>query len=410
MEKVKFLLEQNQDEFLKSWRVTDFANKISELHYKQELLDEIRMRINEGEKPQNIFVFDKSFSIHRSYRYLGTHKLNSKNGVKNLYHLGVPISLYSNSKIDAVKHIFESFSKMFTEFNKKKGEGQSKLEKNNLYFFVKEAIASNETIGIHKYQKYLHTYVSTIIEPKSQKKMKNLVSNELNNLKTMHEERYKIQKKMIELEEEVKSNKTDSVSKEYDEMVNKVSGAFERNFIKNKRPIVGIYNEQSNSVEILCKNFIKQNVQEERQFDLKNISHNSPYVIVFFATYVLAQLFYQMYINRIDRLQVQNESILDDDYELIDEGYEERERKNNEIEDIQNKTYILEENRDRLMVINTALEITKQRAILANTPVSVENTLNNIADSNINKMAKNFDQNGFNNGKMYIGENHQDKS
>jgi hypothetical protein len=409
MSKIEFRLEQNEDEFLKSWRVTDFANKISELHYKHELLNEVRKRIKEGENPQNFFVFDKSFSIHRSYNYLGTHKLSSKNGVKNLYHLGVPFPLYSNSKIDAVRCIFNSFSRMYTEFNKETGEGQEKLDKNNLYFFVKEAMTSNEEIEINKYQKYLNAFVSTIIVTTSQKKMKEVVFEELKKLQVEYKNRYEIQKKMIEVEEEIKSKKTDSLSKRYDELISKVPGLFGRSFMSNKRPIVGVYNSESNSVEILCKNFIKQNVKEERQFDLKNISHNSPYVIVFLATYVLAQLFYQMYVNKTDRLQVQNEIVLDD-IELVDEGYGEREEPNAEAEDVRNKTLILEMNRERLKEVAVSIEITEQHSELASIPPSVEKTLDQIADSNINKMATNFDQNGFSNGSLYLEKTNQENS
>jgi len=409
MSKIEFRLEQNENEFLKSWRVTDFANKISEIHYKHELLNEVRKRIKEGENPQNFFVFDKSFSIHRSYKYLGTHKLSSKNGVKNLYHLGVPIPLYSNSKIDAVRYIFDSFSRMYTKFNKETEEGQEKLNKNNLYFFVKEAMTSDENIKINKYQKYLNTYVSTVIKPESQKKMRELVLEELKKLQVKYMNRYEIQKKMIEVEEEIKSNRTDSLSKRYDELVSKVPGSFGRSFISKQRPIVGVYNGESNSVEILCKDFIKQNVKEERQFDLKKISHNSPYVIVFLATYVLAQLFYQMYVNKIDRLQVQNENVLDD-IELVDEGYGEREESNTEAEDVRNKTLILEVNRDRLKEVAVAIEITEQQSGLASIPLSVENTLIHISNSNINKMATNFDQNGFSNGSLYLEKTNQENS
>ncbi|WP_308722191.1 hypothetical protein [Paenibacillus polysaccharolyticus] len=409
MRRVEFKLKQNEDEFLKSWRVIDFANKINELHYKHELLNEVRNRIKGGDKPQNFFVFDKSFSIHRSYRYLGIHKLSSKNGVKNLYHLGIPIPLYSNPKIDAVRYIFDSFSRMYTEFNKETGEGKVKLDKSNLYFFVKEAMSSEKIIEIHKYQKYLNTYISTVIEPKSQNKMRDLVSEELRQLRIRYNDRYEIQKKMIEIEEEIKSNKTESLYKNYKELVSKVPGAFERSFINNKRPIVGVYNEENNSVEILCKNFIKQKAKEDRQFDLKNISHNSPYVIVFLATYVLAQLFYQMYVNKIDKLQVQNEIVLDD-IELVYEGYEEREQSHAEAEETQNKTLILEENRNRLEEVAVTLESREQQNELPGIPPSVENTLTNISNSNISKMAINFDQNGFSNGSLYLSKTDEENN
>ncbi|MEK3715796.1 hypothetical protein [Paenibacillus sp. FSL R7-0333] len=408
MSKIEFRLEQNEDEFLKSWRVTDFANKISGLHYKHELLNEVRKRIKEGEDPRNFFVFDKSFSIHRSYKYLGTHKLSSKNGVKNLYHLGIPIPLYSNSKIDAVRYIFDSFSRMYTKFNKDTEQGQEKLDKNNLYFFVKEAMTSIEEIEINKYQKYLNTYVSTNVVPKSQKKMKEVVFKELKKLQVEYKNRYEIQKKLIEVEEEIKSNKTDLLSKRYDELVSKVPGLFGRSFMSNKRPIVGVYNSESNSVEILCKNFIKQNVKEDRQFDLKSISHNSPYVIVFLATYVLAQLFYQMYVNKIDRLQVQNEIGLDD-IDLVDEGYAEREEPNSEEQD-ENKSLILEMNIERLKEVAVSIEYAEQFNELASVPLSVENTLNQIEVSNINKMATNFDQNGFSNGILYLEKTNNENS
>lgn len=269
-------------------------------------------------------------------------------------------------------------------------------------------MTSIEEIEINKYQKYLNTYVSTNVVPKSQKKMKEVVFKELKKLQVEYKNRYEIQKKLIEVEEEIKSNKTDLLSKRYDELVSKVPGLFGRSFMSNKRPIVGVYNSESNSVEILCKNFIKQNVKEDRQFDLKSISHNSPYVIVFLATYVLAQLFYQMYVNKIDRLQVQNEIGLDD-IDLVDEGYAEREEPNSEEQD-ENKSLILEMNIERLKEVAVSIEYAEQFNELASVPLSVENTLNQIEVSNINKMATNFDQNGFSNGILYLEKTNNENS
>lgn len=402
MSRVEFKLKQNDGEYLKSWRVTDFANKISEIHYKQEVLNEINNKIQQGANPKNFFVFDKSFSIHKSNRYVGIHKLDTKTGVKNLYHLGAPIALYSNHKLDSVYHVFNSFSSMFTEFNKDEVKEKAKLDKNLLYIFIKEAIQSDETIHIIKYKKYLNKRIEMISDTEIKEKLNKLVLEEFKKLTNRYKNSYQTQKELIEFDEKLQNLKLSKTEqKKYVELTKKVSGKFEYYFIANKRPIVGFYNEENNNVEILCANFIKQSGKDEKQFNLKEISHNSPYTIIFVATYVLTQLFYQMYANKLDRLYNFNG---DDDTELENEGYEEREELANE--EVQEELALFEEIINRLGNIldeeeqEEDQEEDQHQLEQAYLPPGVTVSLQNIHNSNVEKMAKNFAINGFNSGDL----------
>lgn len=422
MKRVEFKLKQNDDKYLKSWLVTDFANKISELHYKQELLNEINKRILEGVKPQNLLIFDKSFSIHKTYRFLGTHNLNTENGIKNIYHLGVPFPLYVNSKIDAIAHTFKSFSEMFTNFNKDEVKDASKLDKNLLHTFIKEAMEStHEELKISTYKSYLINRIENIPDKELKQNYNEIVEGELKSLLKGYKETFGNNQRLLEFDkDEVGFKLTKEEEVKRNDLVKKVSGKFEYHFNTNKKPVVGYFDENKNTIEILCVSFIKQNGKDEKQFDLKEISHNSPFFIGFAATYVLVQLFHQMYANKIDRKYNFNE--LDDtDIESEDNsGIDQSEI--NETEDelelfriIKNRLGKLLEEEDTTDLYDN--EIVGDQSESDRTeeddkiPTGVVAILQNLNNFNVEKMAKNFAVNGFGNADLdlnFEGEDMQE--
>ncbi|KRE94903.1 hypothetical protein ASG89_31935 [Paenibacillus sp. Soil766] len=107
MSRYNIRFKQEDVGYVKPWRITDFIEKITTLHYKEELIKEIRNRLNNGVNPENIILFDKSFNIHRSYSNLSESSLLLQRGAKLTYHLGNFSSLYPNKEINSISLLFE---------------------------------------------------------------------------------------------------------------------------------------------------------------------------------------------------------------------------------------------------------------------------------------------------------------
>ena len=264
--KYKFTLMQDKNEHLKSWRVTDFVDKISFLNYKKEIINEIYRLLDNGVKGHQIIIFDKSFSIHKRYEYLGKHNLKSETGVKNLYHLGKPISLYPNKKVYALYNVFEVFSKLYTAFNT---EGII-LKKDELHEFINEAIdnITNEDISIEKLKNYINVSLKQV---KDKKKYETLNKQCEDLFERLEKRSIKVNNEIDEyilMENRLKDNslKESTLEKQerYHSLKKKYIDKFGNVFINSTRPIVAVINEEFNRIDILGVNFIKRNSFDER--------------------------------------------------------------------------------------------------------------------------------------------------
>lgn len=100
---------RQNDELLSPWEISHFINQFSSNYYKNELLISISKALNSGIQAENIFVLDDSFNINITYSKLDIIDLNTTRGIKQLYHLGKPVSLFPNGHIHAVNIIFHFF-------------------------------------------------------------------------------------------------------------------------------------------------------------------------------------------------------------------------------------------------------------------------------------------------------------
>lgn len=402
MSKIEFTLKQNEGEHLKSWRVTDFANKISEIHYKEELLVEVQKKLTEGIESKNIFIFDSSFSIHKTNRYIGKHSLNSETGVKNLYHLGLPISLYPNKEILAIFYIFRSFSKLYTEFNK--DSIKIRLDKSNIKRFVEEARASEEELLVTKFQKYIDQCLNRVSNSEKKQELSERLKEIFSEMKKGYKNKIANQNKFVELDKKyllLENEMTKKDKRKFKNLYKETIGKFEYYFITNKRPIIGIYDSENNKIEILCVNFIKQDGMDDKQFNLKEISHNSPYTIIFIATYVLANLFYQMYANKVDASNIEEE----EEHEIESEETEQLDTINND--EVLEVLAQWDEIKTRLGIMleeeqEEQEEQEEEQEEEESIPLEfgVTYSLQMMQNSNVGKMAKNFKVNGFKYGDL----------
>lgn len=302
-------LGQKTNKPVKAWRVTDFIEKVNNSYYKKELLKEIEERLYQGEDPKNIIILDKSFNIHKAYKGLGIIKMNTSGGAKHLYHLGKPYSLYPNEKIIITNNIYGTFSTLYKLFNKYK----VKLDKASLKDILKEAFKNPNDLKFGVLNVELEQALEAVGDIKDINNLKDKVYELTNELKLNIEFELKQAQQFLQLDDEIKNSYDlekrlkDTKDKKYKDLLNSFPNKFARYFVSTIRPIVGVYNPQKNIIEILASNFIKKDGHDERQIDLKSVTHNSPFTVVIIGGITLVISLYQMHCNKYDKKAIMHD-------------------------------------------------------------------------------------------------------
>lgn len=303
-------MSQNTKQHVKAWRITDFIEKINNSYYKKELLKEITERLNNGESPENFIILDKSFNIHKANKHIKVLKLNTVNGVKKLYHLGKPYSLYPNEKIIVFNNVFNTFSTLYTLFNQYKIRLDKSILKDTFteIFNGKEELILDFTLLNEELDHSLDLIEDPIDREDLRTKKVALIKKLEENIET----EIKAAKDFIKIDKDIKDESTlkkKMDDKKYKELVSVSPNKFTRYLISTIRPIVGIYNPEKNQIETLASNFIKKDGVDERQIDLKNVSHNSPFSVTIAAGLTFLLGVYQMHCNKYDATAIDEDEI-----------------------------------------------------------------------------------------------------
>ncbi|WP_028593282.1 hypothetical protein [Paenibacillus assamensis] len=293
---IKF--KQEEVGYVKPWRITDFIEKITTLHYKKELLKELSNRFEIGVKPENILLFEKSFNIHRSYSNLNENCLLTQRGAKFTYHLGNFISLYPNKDITAISLLFELFSYSYTLLNK----SRIKLYKERLHVYITDVLSSNnKELNVSTFMDDLNAR-SIELSDEDRAEVLNKVLEKIKEVNQKYAS-FNVEKNEFEQIEQFFSDMHIDGKlkmKRYKRLFENLMFKFYRKFNDIHRPIIGIFNEETKSVEILAINFIKKEGNDNTQIDLKSVTHNSPYEIYIASGVTVVSMLYQMYCNKID--------------------------------------------------------------------------------------------------------------
>lgn len=303
-------MRQNTKQHVKAWRITDFIEKINNSYYKKELLKEITERLNNGESPENFIILDKSFNIHKANKHIKVLKLNTVNGVKKLYHLGKPYSLYPNEKIIVFNNVFNTFSTLYTLFNQYKIRLDKSILKDTFteIFNEKEELILDFTLLNEELDHSLDLIEDSIDRENLRVKKVALIKELKENIET----EIKAAKDFIKIDKDIKDESTlkkKMGDKKYKELVSVSPNKFTRYLISTIRPIVGVYNPEKNQIEVLASNFIKKDGFDERQIDLKNVSHNSPFSVTIIAGFTFLLGVYQMHCNKYDATAIDEDEI-----------------------------------------------------------------------------------------------------
>ncbi|WP_242254849.1 hypothetical protein [Bacillus cereus group sp. BfR-BA-01403] len=288
--RVNLEMKRDGEKLLSSWQISAFIENLSRSYYKNELLNTIESYLNKGTDLENIFIIDESFKLNNIYKNLGILNLRNERDAKTLYHLGKTIGMFPNEKLIKINCMFEIFRKVNETLSEYKVKGLNKKKLSGLITFsispnttmiaIKEKIISlaNENLNQSSQEEVRDNEQNKKID---RKKLANSLESSTVQVMSFYQ---KMESDFISLaitKESILANDIKDINK----IPSNIAGyfnTFKSTFDTLIRPIIGIYNPNDNSVEIICRDFIDKTlyVEENKRFlDIKSISRNSPLTV-----------------------------------------------------------------------------------------------------------------------------------
>ncbi|MFP3920026.1 hypothetical protein U5N28_19675, partial [Lysinibacillus telephonicus] len=245
----------------------------------------------------------------------------------------------------------------------------------------------------------------------------------LKELKKCIETEIKAAKDFIKLDKDIKDEvmlKKKMGDKKYKELASVSPNKFSRYLISTIRPIVGVYNPEKNQIEILASNFIKKDGFDERQIDLKNVSHNSPFSVTIIAGITFLLGLYQMHCNKYDANAINEDEI--DTYSTLlelDLDDEDDDEDDSDTEDAIEKSKIrIEEWQQTKEELEDLIQKNKEVAELEDemnhddnyAPISVIKALGNADNRVQTHFDKAFENNDFKEGFIEVVEENSEET
>lgn len=315
IKRIKLKLKSEDSTTLSGWQLQEFIKNVNKGYCKLDIINEISRLINQGEKPENIIIINKSYDINNAYTYLQKSNeidLNKLSTIENLYHLGIPVSMYPNKRIKDIAIIFTLYSKIYTLFNK---ENIPVISKDKLKEYINvdidtaidtitkdsKSIMSKLKMGTENILKATNDKLDNIID-ESKKELKKYIDNQDNIIKF----------------NEISNNELKEIKDSDKELYSKIQSEYYSEFFRLlnsvDRPIVLRYDDKNNKLIVIKKEYMLNDVDSENFLDFKDYSHNSPFVITIIAgatiSLILALLYQASKEEKVnDEKAIKNKSI-----------------------------------------------------------------------------------------------------
>lgn len=91
--RIRFKFEQIHDEPMFPWELARFLKELNTIYYKYELLNSISTAIKQKISPKEIFIFNKSLPLNKSYANLNLLDIESR-AIPYFYFIGIPFPLF----------------------------------------------------------------------------------------------------------------------------------------------------------------------------------------------------------------------------------------------------------------------------------------------------------------------------
>ncbi|HHC9127282.1 TPA: hypothetical protein ACN2RH_001744 [Staphylococcus aureus] len=304
---------EGEEKLYSPWQITRILDVLGDFYYKEFLLLELKQRSD----VKNVYVMDQSIKINLKYLQEDgeSFKLDEE-GILNIYHKGIPYSLFVTKESVLLTEAFKLFSIIFSKYNDS-GVRLNKEEKGKKLYALYNTLLKKD---IEEAIKYLKKEYEKLQIPKryfeSILKAKDIYSN------------YDI---YLKLEEEDKNKAAYNNIRQYEKK-------FKNYFALNKRPI--IYVEYEDSYQLLGSEFFNNNDfkhSNENFMETKQISQNSPLYISIAVSAAVAPSFVKL-CSKLNEQRDENRNRAEIEKETADE-IDELER---EVDELDNELDILE--------------------------------------------------------------------
>jgi len=298
--KIRFSLKQKKCKFLSPWELSSFISSFNTNYYKTEVINTIGIALKQNISPKNILIFDESFKLNQQYTKLSKISLNDSD-LKYLYTLGKPVSLIPNNSIFTLNLLFKYFRNI-NEFLYK--IHHKTLDTKNLSSYFKIYQKSNfENLSneLKKDSKFILR--KSNLKEKDLKIFDNIFKLMRTEYDTFHTKKDSIAtiNEIIKLENwSTKLNKNSNTYKKY-------FSRFYSLLTNIQRPVIAVYNEELQTINILCRAHINKQQHNAVTLDLKSITHNSPIEAVFNAGISVVSTFKEQ--KRADELHEFNKQL-----------------------------------------------------------------------------------------------------
>ncbi|MDK2585017.1 hypothetical protein QOZ83_04020 [Romboutsia sedimentorum] len=296
IKRINVTLKSEDSKTLSGWQLQEFIKNINKGYNKLDLTNEISRLINEGKKPENIIIINKSYDINNAYTYLQKSNeidLNKSSMVENLYHLGIPVSMYPNKRIKEIGVIFSLYRNIYTLF---RSENIPVIEKDKLKEYINLDIYKAISM-INQESRYIMSKLKTANEnilKATSDKLDNIVSSAKVEISEYIADEYDMLNfKKIDNIELKKLKDTDKYL--YTRIQSRYYSKFFELLNDIDRPIILLYEEQSNKLRVVKKEYMLNDIESENFLDFKDYSHNSPFVITIIAGVAISSIVALLY-------------------------------------------------------------------------------------------------------------------
>lgn len=293
-DKYEIILRSASDVNMSNWQITKTLDTMTMVNNKFSILSTINKMISEGIDKKDIFVTDKSFLISTNYKtYFNKGNIfkGDEYGVIKMYSLGRLISMEPNEDIFKINCLFEMYKKLNSITNK-----HLKCRIRNIYLSKAFSTLFSEN---------LDAAYEVLTEG---------TKNQINNIFERHlsPDYTRLRKIINEVEKKAKVCGNQNKIK-YEKKMYNTKKTFEYTFNRFDRPVVGIYNRDNHSIEIINSDQMYKNGEEsEKQIKLNRITKNSPVLIALLVTGpMVGFLGYLLYRDHKVNTQLEAENMLD---------------------------------------------------------------------------------------------------
>lgn len=254
---------------MSNWQITHTVDTLTTVNNKFDVLDKINRLICSGINKDNIFVTDRSFLISTNYKTYFEHGSIIRNdgpAIIKAAHIGKLITMEYNPEISSINALFEYYKKISSLI------AQSHRHRLRTCL-LSQAYDALRDDGIN---------TACVI-------LRDGAIEQVNEIYDMYlKPDYKKRDSLIQRIEEMYEKELPRILRKNEGDAKKCRNRFEYYFSRNDRPIVGIYNPEQRSFEIINADQMYKNGEESiNGIKLRSISKNSPVEIIVAVTGVM---------------------------------------------------------------------------------------------------------------------------